>query len=146
MITAKWKEGAGFFSKADAQLCAEEILSIGTDVKPEEVVEKAKDETTELHKCFTWDNEEAAEKYRLIQARNVLRLIVIKEEEVPSERPEIRMFYKTTASEGYKPIQIIVRKEDEYKQLLEKAYAELRVFKAKYSMLTELQEIFNLIS
>jgi hypothetical protein len=42
-------------------------------------------------------------------------------------------------------VELIVRQEDEYKKLLERAWAELRAFKAKYAMLTELEEIFSLI-
>lgn len=39
-----------------------------------------------------------------------------------------------------------MRKEDEYKNLLNKAQEELRAFKKKYSYLTELEEILSLIS
>lgn len=144
MITVTWKKGYGFF-KADAQKCYEEITAIGEKVTPAEIVEKARDENSELHKCFEWDDKIAGEKYREIQAQNVVRLLVIKEEEPPTDRPEVRVLYATEPGEGYKRTEMIVRKEDEYKALLAKAYAELRAFKAKYSMLTELQEIFDLI-
>ena len=145
MIQAKWKNGYGFF-KADAQLVAEEILEIGDDVHAEDILDKARNEDTELHKCFEWDDGIAAEKYRLQQARDIVKLLVIREESEPVDRPEIRLFYKTDQQEGYKPTKIIVKKEDEYRLLLERAYGELRAFKAKYSMLTELQEIFDLIN
>ena len=39
----------------------------------------------------------------------------------------------------------VVRNEDSYKELLMQAKAELRAFKNKYKMLTELEDIFNLI-
>ena len=148
MLEAKWRKDCRLFQHADAEKCAKELREINEDLEqipPEAIVEKAKDESTELHKCFTWDNDEAARKYRLIEARNVVRLIVIREAIIPEDRPEIRMFYKTKSGEGYKPIDIIVRKEDEYKALLERAWKELRAFKAKYAILNELQEIFSLI-
>lgn len=144
MITATWKNGYRFF-KADPQKCAEEIMSIGGEVTPEQVLEKGRDKDSELHKCFEWDDSIAAEKYRLNQAGTVLRLLVIKEEEKPEDRPEVRFFHKTKDDEGYKPVHIIVKKEDEYAALLERAWAELRAFKAKYACLQELQEIFELI-
>lgn len=143
-IVAKWAAGQKCFS-ASAQKCANEIMEIGEDVSPQEVLEKARDENTELHKCFIWDDEVAAEKYRVQQARNVLRFLVIKEETEPEDRPEIRFFYKTDSESGYKPTEFIVKNEDEHKLLLERAWAELRAFKAKYSMLEELSEIFELI-
>ena len=139
-----WRRGAGFF-KADANKVATEIMAIGDDVKPSDVVEKARDKSTELHKCFTWDNKVAGEKWRLYEARQVMCQLVIVEEESPTDRPEIRVFHKTLDDEGYKPIEIVVQNKDEYAKLLERAWAELRAFKAKYAMLKELEEILNLI-
>lgn len=147
MIVAKWSATGTRFG-ADAQKCYEEIMEICDDFEsatPQAVLEKARDESAELHKCFTWDDSIAAERYRLTEARLVTRQLVIKEVQVPKDRPEVRLFYKTDNESGYKPTQIIVRQEDEYKKLLARAYAELRAFKAKYSMLKELQEIFELI-
>ena len=141
-IVAEWKMP---MFKADAQKCAEEIISLGDKISPDEVLEMARDESTELHKCFDWDDSSAAEKFRKIQARDVIRFIVIKEEEKPEDRPQIKVFQVTEKTGGYKPIEFIVKHEDEYKALLERAWAELRAFKAKYSMLEELREIMELI-
>ena len=63
---AKWlDEFKSLYKGADAQLVADEIMSIGDAATPQQIVEKARDEATELHKCFTWDDRIAAEKYRL---------------------------------------------------------------------------------
>ena len=147
MITATWKAGFNFFSNADAQKVAEEIMEIGSDVKPEQIVERAKDEDSELHKCFEWDDTIAAEKYRIVQARRVVRFLVIKEESKPVDRPEVRYFVKSDKSHesGYKPTQMVVKVDTEYEKLLAQAYAELQAFKKKYHMLEELREIFELI-
>lgn len=145
MIVAKWRHGTPA-PNADAQKVAEEVSRLGDSITPSAVLEIARAEETELHKCFEWDDAKASEKYRLIQARNVIRFLVIKEEKVPTERPEIRLFYKTEKKEGYKPVQIIVKNEDEHKKLLEEAWSWLHWFKRKYSTLEELSEIFELIS
>ena len=144
MITAKWRDGFGFYTNVDAQKVAEEIRSIGEEASPQQIVDMARSQSAELHKCFEWDDSIAAEKFRLEQARLVVRHLVIKEETVPEDRPEVRYFFKPKRDEGYKSTEIIVRKEDEYKALLAQAWAELQAFKVKYSMLTELQEIFDL--
>lgn len=52
MIITSWKI-KGIF-KADAQKVSEEIAEIGETVEPSEIVEKARNESTELHKCFEW--------------------------------------------------------------------------------------------
>lgn len=145
MIKAKWKAGFERLFKADAQLVADEISSIEGDPTPDDVLNLARNENTELHKCFTWDDTVAAEKYRKYEARQILCKLVIVEENKPEDRPEIRVFYKVEDTEGYKPTEFVVKQDDEYAKLLERAYAELRAFKIKYSCLKELREIFDLI-
>lgn len=145
-LIAKWKNGARY--SADAQKCMDEIFEICHDIGsalPSDILDKAKDEETELHKCFTWDDSVAAEKYRLQEARKLVTLMVIKEDPAPVERPEIRVFYKTYDNSGYKPTELIFKQDDEYNELLKRAQRELRAFKAKYSMLREFDEIFALI-
>lgn len=146
-IVAKWS-AVGTRYGADAQKVYEEIMELCDDLEsasPKDIVEKARDESSELHKCFTWNDSVAAERWRVHEARFVIRQLVIKEEKVPKDRPEVRLFYKTDNESGYKPTELIVQKDDEYKALLKRAYAELQAFKRKYSMLKELQEIFDLI-
>jgi len=145
MIKAKWKSGFEHLYKADAQLVANEISNIGKDPTPEDIVDAARDESTELHKCFTWDDTEAAERWRKQEARDIVCKLVITEENKPNDKPEIRVFYKVEDGEGYKPTEFVVKHDDEYAKLLERAYAELRAFKIKYSCLKELREIFDLI-
>ena len=149
MIKTVWRnEVAGMYKGIDAQAVADEIAGIGEAVTAEQIVDRAKDENTELHKCFTWDDEAAAEKYRIIEARQIVRHLVREElPDVKTDTPPLRIFYKTSNGEGYKHIErTIIKKEDEYQALLGRAMMELRAFKAKYSMLEELREIFDLIA
>lgn len=145
MITAKWSIGAGGFVKADANKCAQEIVSIGDSAEAQQIVDFARDENTELHKCFEWDDKVAGEAYRRDQARWVVRHLVIKEQEPPKDKPEIRFFFKPNKAEGYKQTQLIVRNEDEYASLLAQALKELGWFRAKYGRLVELEELFAVI-
>lgn len=136
--------------KADAQKCYEEICDIGEEVKPEQVLDKARDEESELHKCFDWNDSTAAEKYRLYQARMVINhLIVIKrdDEDEENEPIQFRVMLKNDKSvdSGYKQTIVMVKDEDEYRKMLEQAYEELRAFKKKYQCLSELSNILELI-
>lgn len=73
-MQAEWRV-KGIY-KADAQKVADEI---GNDkITPQEMIEKARNEQSELHKCFEWNDTIAAGKYRLQQARNVLAMLVFK--------------------------------------------------------------------
>lgn len=136
--------------KADPTKCYEEICEIGNEVKPEQVLAKAKNEDSELHKCFDWNDTSAAEKYRLFQAKQVINhLIVIKRDvEEPEKEPvQFRVMLKNEKSydSGYKQTIVMVRDEDEYRKMLEQAYAELKAFKKKYACLSELSDILAMI-
>lgn len=131
--------------RADAQKVAEEILSIGAEASPRQIVEKASDRDTELHKCFTWDNKAAAEKWRLHEARHIVSCLVIHRDEEHSDKPEIRFFYKNDMG-GYKPAEYIFSHADEHEKLLRQALADLQAFKNKYQSLQELDYILCLIS
>lgn len=142
MIFAAWKSGCRI--SADAQKVADEILAIGSSATTAQILDKARDEQTELHKCFDWNDAEAAEKWRLQQARHIVCNLVIKEKsETP--RTEVRMFFKTDADSGYKPTVLIMQDKDEYRKLLDRALAELNSFRAKYKTLVELDGVFDAI-
>jgi hypothetical protein len=145
VIFAKWKSGCRI--NADAQKVADEILSIGQSASPTQILDKARDENTELHKCFEWDDAKAAERWRIQQARTIVCNLVIKEEKEGADAPkqEIRVFYKTDNDSGYKPTFLIVRDKDEYQKLLGRALAELNSFRAKYKALAELDGVFTAI-
>lgn len=145
MTVATWRSGPCVF-KADAQKVADEISSIGLSVKPEEIVDKARDESTELHKCFEWDDTKAAEKFRLHQARQIVCNLIVREVNDTQKEREIRVFYKTDNTDGYKPITYIMRDEDEYQKLLSRAVSELKSFQKKYSTLKELEGVWEAIN
>ena len=143
----KWSTGGIF--KAYASKFYEEIKKIGEEVKPEQVLDKARDDSSELHKCFDWDDSSAAEKYRLHQARLVINHLIVVQHEIEEEKEPIqfRVMLKNSSDKGsgYKQTLVMIRDEDEYKKLLDNAYRELHSFKQKYQCLSELAEIIALI-
>ena len=128
--------------KADA---AKVYKEIGTkDITPESVLEKARDEDTELHKCFEWDDTIAAEKYRLQQARQIIQLLVT----VPDkkEEPPKRVFQVSSEKNTYQPIKFFMKNEEEATILLNRAIEELRAFQKRYSSLKgDLEQVFAAI-
>ena len=138
-MEVKWRiEG---IYKADAQKVANEIGD--NRISPQELLEKARDVNSELHKCFEWNDSIAAEKYRLQQARGVLINLVYKEKE--SKVEPVRMFQITTQKNVYQPTVQFLVQEDEYQNLLKRAKSELESFKKRYHTLSELQEVFEAI-
>ena len=134
--------------KADAEIVYSEIQSIGNQYTPQQIVDKARDSSTELHKLFEWDDSKAAESYRCIQAQNIIRMLVIQPEENAEESkiPLVRAIVSQNASNhNYEPIQITVRNDESYQRLLKTALKELDAFKTKYSKLPELESVIEAI-
>ena len=138
-MQAEWKV-KGLY-KADAQKVADEIGS--GQITPQEVLEKARDVNSELHKCFEWDDSIAAEKYRLQQARSIIINLVYAPKK--EEEQSVRCFSLTSKVSTYQPTQQFLVQEDEYQTLLKRALAELEAFKRKYHTLTELESVIEAI-
>ena len=142
-IKAEWRVE---LYKADADKCANEIMSLGEDVSPAQIVEYAKNPDTELNKCFTWNDAEAASKYRIYEARQVVCNLIIRKEKGEKQEPTpIRLFHKIENGH-YKPLTLIAQNEDEYQSLLRQCRDALQSLKRKYSSLSEYQEIWDLIN
>lgn len=141
-IKAEWRVE---LFKADANKCANEIMSLGEDVSPAQIVEYARKPNTELHRCFTWNDAEAANKYRIFEARQVVCNLIIRKENGEKQEPTpIRLFHKIENGH-YKPISLIIQNEDEYQSLLRQCSEALLALKRKYSNLSEFDEIWSLI-
>ena len=147
MLKTMWRpEFAHLHKGVDAQKVAEEIVSIGDSATAQQIVEYATNEKSELHKCFEWDDTKAAYQYRLTQARTLTSHLVVENSRPSEDKPYLRFLVMADKSEGYKPIDVVFKRVDEYQRLLATAMSELRNFKQKYAMLTELQDIFDLIA
>lgn len=135
----KWRVDNLF--KADANKCYAEILELER-ITPEKVLERAKDENSELHKCFEWNNDVAAEKYRTIQAGNVVRMLYI--EPKGEDTPPVRVLSRTSDT-VYQPTRTFLTNTTEYEALLKRALSELESFRNKYKTLSELEQVFEQI-
>lgn len=145
MIT--WSKGIGeaLYKGVSATKIYDEITAIGDSATPEQIVEAARDESSELHKCFTWNDTEAAEKWRKQEARQIRHFLVIRNDEKP-DAPQVRAFHFVQSGDGYKPAVKVFRNPDEYAMLLKRAHAELRAFEQRNKALeSDLSEVFAAI-
>ena len=133
-----------FPHKGNAEKCYRECQTL-SEITPENVLNLARDEKTELHKCFEFDDAIAGEKYRLIQARDIIRHFVIKHTNEKGEEQNIRTFQITTETNRYESTIVILKNPDEYAALLSRAKDELRNVKRRYKTLSELEEVFEAI-
>ena len=144
MAVYKWKSGSRV--KCSAQTAGEVCEKLGHKGKltPEALVDASRSEDAPLHGAFEWNDETAAEKYRVIQAGYIIRSIEIETEY--AEEP-VRAFVPVLREEktSYESIEVVMMSEDGREQLLSRAIAELRAFERKYNSLEELAEVFAAI-
>lgn len=131
--------------KADAEAVYREITALGDSFSPADIVEAARDESSELHKCFEWNDEVAAQKWRLHTARMLVNQLVIRTETSDNIPVAVRVISSASEVNTYVPTKMLIKSESDYADLLARAKRELQAFQQKYSTLTELQDIFTAI-
>lgn len=131
--------------KADAETVYREITSLGDKFSPEDIVEAARDESSELHKCFEWNDEVAAQKWRLHTARMLVNQLVVRTKTSDNIPVAVRVISSASEVNTYVPTKMLIKSESDYADLLARAKRELQAFQQKYSTLSELQEIFTAI-
>lgn len=133
-----------------AQAAGEELARIEAEhgsLSPSLVVDESRDESAVLHPVFDWNDKTAAEKYRRVQAGNLIRAVVVQVEEAPSAGP-VRAFVNINAAgyarEGqYINVHDMLSDEETRKQMVDNAFAELESVRRKYKNVTELDAIFS---
>lgn len=120
--------------------------SHGGELKPLVVVNAARDEESPLHQSFNWDDSSAAEHWRLQQARQLIRAVV-SYEQVGKKLIACRVFVSLTPDReeegaGYRLAKTVLGDEEQRRQLLADALAEMLRFREKYRRLTELSKVF----
>ena len=118
-------------------------------LRPEDVVEFARNERTALHADFQWDDTEAAQQFRLWQARQVIRLTLTVVDS-PAGKQSIPMYVSLVTDRqkpggGYRPLVDVMSAEDLRDELLRQALGELKTVRKKYQQLQELRPIFRAI-
>lgn len=136
---------SGSHVRGDAQAAGEmcERLAAEGRLTAEQFVEENRPETAPMHHAFEWDNDKAADAWRVHQARHIIASIEIRTE----KREPTRAYFSIERSDPtYRHIESIMQSRDETESLLRTALAELTAFQKKYYMLKELAEVFNAIS
>ena len=109
---------------------------------PAAVVEFARDETTALHSRFNWDDTEAAQKYRLWQARQVIKVsvTVIENKSLPTY---VSLKSDRETGGGYRFTADVMSEADMRRELLKEAKQRFDYWRKQYRTLNELQPVFE---
>lgn len=144
-----WKEHANIPVKADvAARELEKIKKRNGKITPSIVVESARSEKSPLHSCFEWDDSLAAEKYRIEQAKFMIRKIVVRIEK--KDVKPVRAYVSIQDNEQptkkhYDHVCRVLSVEETRAELLTRAWKELIEWKARYQHLSEFAQVIAII-
>lgn len=119
-------------------------------VTKEAFLEESRPEDAPTHRMFEWDDAKAAEKYRLVQSKNIinnLKVVIQKNDEEPMAlKAFVNVSTGSQCSSGrYIRIEAAIADDRSRGVMYRNALAELGTFKRKYRELTELEDIFRAI-
>jgi hypothetical protein len=138
-------------SNQEAQVYGVELEQINQafgGLRPGEVVEAARDPSSPLHSAFEWDDAVAASQARLERANYIIRSVVVKHIKGRQEGPkrvqvEMRAFHNVVddGDRAYKSLDEVRKDPHLRKQLLIKAFNELKSWERRYKQFEELTKI-----
>lgn len=111
-------------------------------LRPAAVLEAARDGASPLHAHFEWDDTAAAEKHRLAQARELVRVVVTF---LPQVNRNVRAYVSLPSergpSGGYRNTVEVLDDAAMRRELLAAARRELAAFSKKYAVLQEVSAV-----
>lgn len=127
--------------QADPQAIGEALEEIktrtGGELRAKDVLDAARDKKHVLHKHFEWDDKVAADRYRLDQARSIIRVIRVWDEG-DAEEP-VRAFLSVAADKGtvYRSVEDVKSSRDLQIAVMNRANTDLDAFMRRYRELTD---------
>lgn len=136
--------------KIPAQVAGEYLETIDREeggLTAQKLLDKSRPEDALLHDTFEWDDTEAAEKYRLGQARFFIGNVItveVKGEQVAPTRAFVSVSDAAHSEVGvFRPIIKALTNEDHRKVVLKNAMRDMQSFKEKYENLSELANVIS---
>jgi hypothetical protein len=119
------------------------------ELTPQSVVDEARPEGAPLHSRFEWDDEIAGEKYRIVQAQQLIRNVKIEYIQPSGEKQRVRGFFpirdmdEDSEQTGYRPTEDIVQDDMALRILLKQCERDIADLKRKYGHLSEFAELMR---
>ncbi len=132
--------------RVNAQTAGEELERIEKSagkLDPEDVLQASRDSGAILHGCFEWDDGQAAEMYRVDQARCIIQNLVTVAVDSKTKHEPVRAYVSIQGT--YKSMGEVVARTDYEAELIESAKNELRHIRKKYDTLVKLKPVWDFI-
>ena len=121
-------------------------------ISPHAVVEAARSPSSPLHAHFQWNNDKAAEEYRLWQARQLVAVVIFQRAPNDTQRTFTSVVIEKKTPEGesqlvraYVDTERALDDPDLRQQILEQAINEVERWASKYRRFTELKDIVRAV-
>lgn len=113
------------------------------ELTPANVVDAARDEDHPLHSRFEWDDAVAGEKYRIAQAKQLIRVVRETYTDPTGKPADVRSFHAIPRENGivYEPAEEIARDDIATKVLLASMEREWRALRARYERFAEFRAL-----
>lgn len=144
----KWKAHASF--GISAEIAGTELERIrklrNGNMVAADVLREAKKASSPLHVAFEWDDKKAAHHYRLGQAGDLIRAVVVIDTEKPGTSP-IRAFVNVGIDDerGYTSVVAAMSDTVMRAQVIGRAWKELEDWRKRYEGLVEFSEVFAVV-
>lgn len=136
----EWKSGSRInLDPEEAAGVLNAIADRDGRLQPEAVVDEARHKDNPLHDYFVWDNREAAEQYRITQARYLIRSIVVRVERENEDDIITRAIVSVVQNgeRGYSRIENVLTDDEAMASLLQQAIKDLEWYQKKYAVLSD---------
>lgn len=146
-----WRDGARLQrgARVSAQLVGEQLewLRVETsgELTPECVIAEARDPASALHPLFEWNETEAAHQYRLVQARALIRAVVVRHRtSAEAETRTVVAFVnvKHDDRQYYTATAIALSDPERRPIVLRQAWDDFQALRRRYEDLTEFASLF----
>lgn len=141
-LTYRAAPGASISHKK-AQIVGEFLETLG-EFTPIDVVNAARPKNSPIHDEFTWNDAQAAEKYRLVEARHLVNRITVVVK-VGNKETETRAFHSITVQDAddkveqrYNSVRVVVKNEAMRDQVIAHALRELEGWQKRYDQYAEI--------
>ena len=145
----QYRPGKGAsYGQEEAALLGKFIEESGGRFRPQDLVDAARPANSPLHKLFEWDDTEAAEHWRLHQARVIVATLdlVISEDKSSKAAHSVTLEISGEQHRRYCHAIHVASDDDLRRQVLERALAEIERWKYRYAEYRDaFDEIFKAI-
>ncbi|WP_028753679.1 hypothetical protein [Rhizobium leucaenae] len=144
---ARFQSGANTNAKAVGEHLDLLRQKLHGELTPKDVLDDARHDNSPLHSFFEWDDSEAAEQYRLQQARGLIRSVVAiyTQPDKPAIRTKMFVHIPEPGAQHYREASHAMSQTATRKAVLQTAWRELQAWRKRYSDLKEFSDLFQVI-